>query len=60
MTRTQFTGLIKSKGWSVKDALTYWGRSQDWYADNANGNDKAKTRLECLIYGLPDRDEVKL
>lgn len=60
MTRGQFTGLIKSKGWTVKDALIYWGRSQDWYQDNTHGNEKAAVRLECMIYGLPDREQIKL
>lgn len=60
MTRSQFTGLIKAKGWKVKDALSYWGRSVDWYHDNTHGDTKARIRLECMIYGLPDRDDVKL
>ena len=56
MTKTQFTGLIKLKGWQVKDALEYWGRSYDWYTDNCNGDAKAQLRLECLICGLPNKE----
>lgn len=55
MNKTQFTGLIKLRGWSVNGALEYWGRSYDWYTDNCNGNDKAHIRLKCLIDGLPKR-----
>lgn len=61
MTRRQFTGLIRSKNWTVKDALKYWGRSQDWYHDNTTGGDHyAHIRIECMIYGLPERNEVTL
>lgn len=60
MNRQQLTGLINTKGWTVVDVLKYWGRSQDWYADNTTGGtDKEHIRLECMIYGLPDRDGVK-
>jgi|LGVE01.1.fsa_nt_gb hypothetical protein len=55
MTKTQFTGMIKIKGWMVKDALDYWGRGQEWYHMNCNGDDKAQTRLKCMIDGLPDK-----
>lgn len=52
MTKQMFTGQIKSKGWSVTDALSRWGRTYDWYHRNCNGNDKAKTRLKDMIAGL--------
>ena len=55
MNKTQFTGAIKMKGWLVKDALAYWGRGQEWYHLNANGTEKQKVRLECLIKGLPNK-----
>lgn len=55
MNKTQFTGLIKLRGWSVKDALSYWGRSQDWYHRNAHGTEKQKIRLECMANGLSRR-----
>ena len=56
MNKSQFTGMIKLKGWLVKDALEYWGRGQEWYHLNCNGDEKAQTRLKCLIDGLPEKD----
>ena len=54
MNKKQFTASIHLKGWSVEDALSRWGRSQDWYHRNANGTEKQKQRLEDMIKGLPE------
>lgn len=50
--------MIKLKGWLVKDALEYWGRGQEWYHHNCNGDLKAQTRLKCMIDGLPKKDKA--
>ena len=42
LTRSQYTGRIKAKGWLLKDALEYWGRGAEWYQKNCDGNDKAR------------------
>lgn len=53
--KQQLTAMIKLKGWLVKDALEYWGRSKDWYFHNADGSDKQKIRLNCMINGLKEK-----
>lgn len=55
MSDNDFTKLIKAKGWKIKDALEYWGRGQDWYADNRKGDEFAQRRLKCMIGGLEVR-----
>lgn len=55
MNKKQFTASIHLKGWSVEDALSYWGRSQDWYHRNCNGTEKQKIRLTCMIKGLEQK-----
>ncbi len=55
MNKQQYTASIRLKLWTVEEALLYWGRSQDWYHRNANGTEKQRVRLECMIRGLPDR-----
>lgn len=57
MNKKQFTASIHFKGWSVEDALSRWGRSQDWYHRNTNGTEKQKQRLEDMIKGLPEQGE---
>tara|TARA_X000000950_G_C13788822_1_gene608446 strand:- start:766 stop:939 length:174 start_codon:yes stop_codon:yes gene_type:complete len=57
MNKKQFTASIHLKGWSVEDALSRWGRSQDWYHRNTNGTEKQKQRLEDMIKGLPEQGE---
>jgi len=52
-----FTQLIKSKGWGVKPALDYWGRSYDWYHRNCNGGESEHNRLECMCLGLNGTEE---
>lgn len=56
MNKHYFTGKLKMKGWLVKDALVYWGRSYDWWRDNVKGDEFAHRRLECMIDGLPRHD----
>lgn len=55
MNKKKFTAMLHLKGWMVKDALSRWGRSQDWWTDNTNGDDKAQQRLLDMINGLPEK-----
>lgn len=54
-----FTQLIKARGWTVKDAYIYWGRSYDFYHRNCNGDMYAKRRLEALCTSLPMTEEAR-
>lgn len=53
------TLAIKQKGWTVKEALSRWGRSWDWYSRQVNGTELMKTRLDDMIAGLPVADILK-
>jgi len=54
-TTDRFTGKIKLRGWKVKDALKYWGRSYSWFHRNCNGTDEQQIRLDCMCKGLEDK-----
>ena len=51
------TLAIKQKGWTVKDALSRWGRTWDWYSRQVNGTDIMRQRLDDMIRGLPDNEQ---
>lgn len=46
--------MILSRGWSVKDALSRWGRTYDWYHRQVNGTEVMQKRLIDMINGLPE------
>ncbi|AUR91845.1 hypothetical protein NVP1165O_45 [Vibrio phage 1.165.O._10N.261.51.B7] len=48
--------MINIKGWAVKDALSRWGRTYDWYHRQVNGTEEMQTRLEDMINGLPKKE----
>ena len=53
MINSKYTGMIKIKGWSVSDALSYWGRTYSWYHRQCKGGGKAALRLECMNVLVP-------
>jgi len=57
MNKKQCTAMINIKGWAVKDALSRWGRTYDWYHRQVNGTEEMQTRLVDMINGLPDKDK---
>lgn len=57
MNKKQATARILLRGWSIKDALSRWGRTYDWYHRQVNGTDIMNIRLSDMISGLPNKSE---
>lgn len=46
-----FTRIIRSRGWTVKEACEHWGIRYDTYNRRCN-NAKMKAQLICMCRGL--------
>jgi len=54
----KFTLIIHNKGWSVKDACTYWDIHYDTYNSRCN-NPKMLNQLECMCNGLEQKYTIE-
>ena len=54
----KFTLIIHNKGWTVKDAIEYWGIRYATYNARCN-NPKMLNQLECMCRGLEDKTNEK-
>ena len=46
-----FTRVVRSRGWTVREACEYWGIRYDTYNRRCN-NKKMKAQLLCMCRGL--------
>lgn len=53
-----FTRIIRSRGWTAKEACIYWGIRYDTYNRRCN-NPKMKPQLLSMCRGLEDKINEK-
>ena len=49
-----FTRIVRSRGWTVREACEYWGLRYDTYNRRCN-NPRMKAQLLCMCKGLEDK-----
>ena len=50
-----FTRIIRSRGWTVREACEHWGIKYETYNKRCN-NERMKAQLFCMCRGLERKD----